>query len=163
MDLALRQKQALLLQRDLHQTKELKRLILCGSLLGKREFAVRGDSCMESERGKRAKEPGVRDRRYSIRYPFAAEAEMLELESGTRVSGVTSDLSPRGCFVCARRTLEVRARVRATLTHEGQKVKMLAVVRVVKPQVGVGVEFLDMDRDSLATLLAWIENLCKSR
>ncbi len=59
--------------------------------------------------------------------------------------------------------LEVRARVRATLTHEGQKVKMLAVVRVVKPQVGVGVEFLDMDRDSLATLLAWIENLCKSR
>ncbi len=114
---------------------------------------------MESERGKRAKESGVRDRRYSIRYPFAAEAEMLELESGTRVSGVTSELSPRGCFVCARRTLEVRA----TLTHEGQKVKMLAVVRVVKPQVGVGVEFLDMDRDSLATLLAWIENLCKSR
>ena len=127
------------------------------------EFAMRSETYMESDSGKRAKESGVRDRRYSIRYPFAADAEMLDLESGTRVSGVTSDLSLGGCFVCARRTLEAGARVRATLTHEGQKVKMLAEVRIVKPQVGVGVEFLDIDRDSNATLLAWIENLRKSR
>jgi len=73
-------------------------------------------------------------RRYSIRYPFVADAEMLELESGSRVSGMTSDLSPGGCFVCARRTLDVDARVRGTLTHQGQKVKILAVVRVVKAQ-----------------------------
>src|SRR6267143_188061 len=126
------------------------------------EFAMRSDSGVESDSGKRAKESGVRDRRYSIRYPFAADAEMLELESGTRVSGVTSDLSLAGCFVFARRTLEAGARVRATLTHEGQKVKMLAVVRVVNPQVGVGLEFLDIDRDSNAELLAWIENLRKS-
>ena len=117
---------------------------------------------MESESGKRAKGSGVRDRRYSIRYPFAVDAEMMELESGSRARGVTSDLSLGGCFVCARRTLGVRARIRATLTPEGQKVKMLAVVRVVKPQVGMGVEFLDIDPDSYATLLAWIENLRKS-
>ena len=91
---------------------------------------------MESEGGKGAKESGVRNRRYSIRHPFAAEAEMLELKSGSRVNGVTSDLSLGGCFVCARHTLEVGARVRGTLTHEGQQVKMLAVVRVVKPQLG---------------------------
>ena len=127
------------------------------------EFATRNDTYMESDSGKVAKESGLRDRRYSIRYPFAANVEMLELESGARVCGVTSDLSLGGCFVCTRRSLEVRARVRATLTRGGQEVKILAVVRVVKPQVGVGVEFLDMDRDSLATLLAWIENLCKSR
>ncbi len=65
--------------------------------------------------------------------------------------------------MCARRTLDLHARVRATLTHQGQKVKMLAVVRVVKAQVGMGLEFLDMDPDSKATLLAWIENLHKSR
>ena len=118
---------------------------------------------MESESGKRAKGSGVRDRRYSIRYPFAANVEMLELESGARVRGVTSDLSLGGCFVCTRRSLEVRARVRATLTRGGQEVKILAVVRVVKPQVGVGVEFLDIDRESNATLLARIENLRKSR
>jgi hypothetical protein len=64
--------------------------------------------------------------------------------------------------VCARRTLEIGARVRGTLTHESQKVKMLAVIRVVKPQVGMGLEFLDIDPDSNATLLAWIDNLRKS-
>jgi hypothetical protein len=56
------------------------------------EFATRNDTYVESYSGKRAKESGVRDRRYSIRYPFAAGAEMLELESGTRVTGVTSRL-----------------------------------------------------------------------
>jgi hypothetical protein len=117
---------------------------------------------VESNSGKRAKESDVRNRRYSIRHPFAAEAEMLELESGSRVSGVTSDLSLGGCFVCARRTLEVGARVRGTRTHESQKVKMLGVVRVVEPQVGIGLEFLDIDPGSSAILLAWMENLRKS-
>jgi hypothetical protein len=117
---------------------------------------------MESDSGQRAKESGVRYRRYSIRYPFTAEAEMLELESGSRVSGVTSDLSLGGCFLCTHRTLEVGARVRGTLTHDGRKVKMLAVVRIVKPKVGMGLEFLDIDSNSNPTLLAWIENLRKS-
>src|SRR5260370_11676306 len=102
------------------------------------EFAMQSDTCMEADSGKRAKESGVRNRRYSIRYPFAADAEMLELQSGGRVGGVTSDLSLGGCFLCARRTLEVGVRVRGTLTHEGQQVKILAVVRVVKPRVGIG-------------------------
>jgi hypothetical protein len=118
---------------------------------------------MKSNGGKRAKEPGVRNRRYSIRYPFAADVEMLELKSGSRMNGATSDLSLGGCFVCACRTLEVGARVRGALTHEGQQVKMLALVRVVKPQLGRGLEFLDIDPDSHATLLIWIENLRKSR
>jgi hypothetical protein len=99
--------------------------------------------------------------RYSIRCPFAADVEMLELQSGTRVNGVTSDISVVGCFVCTRRTLEVRSKVQGMLTHEGQQVKLLAVVRVVKPQ-GMGIEFVDIDPDTHATLLAWIERLRNS-
>ena len=33
----------------------------------------------------------LRDRRYAIRYPFAADAALVELASGTRTEGVTSD------------------------------------------------------------------------
>jgi PilZ domain-containing protein len=127
------------------------------------EFAMRSDNRMESETVRRAKESGVRDRRYSIRHPLAADAEVLELKTGSRSSGVTSDVSLGGCFVCTRRTIEVGARVRGTLTREGQKVKMLAVVRIVKRQVGMGLEFLDIDLESKATLLGWIEKLRKSR
>lgn len=123
----------------------------------------RSNTLMESDSGKDAKQPGLREQRYTIRYPFAADAEMLELQSGTRLSGVTSDLSAGGCFVCAGHPLEVGARVRGTLTHNGQKVEMLAVVRVVKARFGMGLEFLDLDPDSHATLLAWIRALNKSR
>ena len=118
---------------------------------------------MESDNGKDVKQPGLREQRYTIRHPVAADAEMLELQSGTRLSGVTSDLSAGGCFVCAGHPLEVGARVRGTLTHNGQKVEMLAVVRVVKARFGMGLEFLDLDPDSHATLLAWIRPLEKSR
>jgi len=64
--------------------------------------------------------------------------------------------------VCARRTLEVGARVRGTLMREGEKIRMLAVVRVVKSRVGMGLEFLDIDPDSNAILLTWLENLRRS-
>ena len=47
--------------------------------------------------------------------------------------------------------------------HEGQQVKMFAVVRVVRLGVGMGLEFLDIDPGSNAALLGWIENLRKSR
>ena len=88
---------------------------------------------------------------------------MLELESRSRARGVTSDLSLGGCFVCARCTLDIYARVRGTLTHGNKKVRMLAVVCVVIPRVGMGLEFLDTDPDANATLLTSIENLRKLR
>ena len=50
-----------------------------------------------------------------------------------------------------------------TLTHEDQQVMMFAVVRVVNPQVGMGLEFLDIDPESKRTLLAWINKLRISR
>ena len=41
-----------------------------------------------------------RDRRYAIRYPFAADAVLIDLESGAQAAGVTSDISLGGCFIC---------------------------------------------------------------
>lgn len=126
---------------------------------------------MESDSSKRTKDSSLRERRYAIRYPFAAHVEILELESGSRASGVTSDLSPGGCFVCVRRPLKIGSRVRGTLTHNGQKIEVLAVVRSVKENVGsrlidevpeMGLEFLDLDSKSHATLLAWIRSFHQS-
>src|SRR5256885_13641049 len=85
-----------------------------------RGFAMRSDTRMESDSGKGAKESGVRDRRYLIRYPFAADVEVLVLEYRDLVWGVPSNLCLGGCFVLTRRTLEVLSRVCATLTLESQ-------------------------------------------
>lgn len=105
----------------------------------------------------------VRDRRYAIRYPCAADIELLDLETGARSSGVTSDLSLGGCFVCTSKTMPVRTRVRASLVRKNRTVEALAVVRVVKPRVGVGLEFIDVDSASHELLIRWIDELRRER
>jgi len=105
----------------------------------------------------------VRDRRYAIRYPFAADAELLDLEMGTRADGVTSDLSLGGCFVCTSKPFPLGTRTRITLERKGQVVQALAIVRIVKPRIGMGIEFIDVDAPYAECLARWIEQLRRSR
>ena len=105
----------------------------------------------------------VRDRRYAIRHPFAADALFLDLETGTSEEGVTSDLSMGGCFVCTSKPLAAGCRMRLTLRRKEQVVQALAVVRVVKPRVGMGLEFLDVESRNQPTLERWLEQLRRDR
>jgi c-di-GMP-binding flagellar brake protein YcgR len=102
---------------------------------------------------------GIRDRRYSIRYPFAADADLIDLESGTHSSGVTTDISLGGCFICSSKPLPLRTRARMTLSHKGKVVEGLAIVRIVKARVGMGIEFVDLTPADHETLTRWIEQL----
>jgi hypothetical protein len=105
----------------------------------------------------------VRDRRYAIRHPFAADAECLDLEAGTSATGVTSDLSMGGCFVCTSKPLPLGSRLRLKLIRKEQTVEALAVVRIVKPRIGMGIEFLDVAEKYHGTLERWLEQLRRSR
>jgi c-di-GMP-binding flagellar brake protein YcgR len=104
-----------------------------------------------------------RDRRYAIRYPFAADAELMDLESGTQASGVTSDISLGGCFICTSKPLPLKARVRVRLSRKGEAIEALGLVRIVKTRVGMGVEFIDVDASHMKMLSRWIEQLRQSR
>ena len=105
----------------------------------------------------------LRDRRYAIRYPFAADAEVLDLESGVRSDGVTSDLSLGGCFVCTSKPLPVKSRARVTLKRKNESVEALATVRIVKPKIGMGLEFIDVEPASVSILTRWLEQLRRDR
>jgi c-di-GMP-binding flagellar brake protein YcgR len=105
----------------------------------------------------------VRDRRYAIRYPFAADAELLDLESGARSTGVTTDISMGGCFICTSKPLPLKTRVRVTFRHKEQVVQALGVIRIVKQRIGMGVEFIDVEPPYDRTLVRWIEQLRKAR
>jgi PilZ domain len=104
-----------------------------------------------------------RDRRYAIRYPFAADAVLIDMESGAQATGVTSDISLGGCFICTSKPLALKARTRVTLSRKGQVVEALAVVRIVKPRIGMGVEFIDVEPSYLDVLSRWIQQLRQSR
>jgi PilZ domain len=106
---------------------------------------------------------GVRDRRYAIRFPFAADVELIDMESGAKAVGVTSDISLGGCFVCTSKPLPVTTRVRITLTRKGQRIEALAVVRILKPRIGMGIEFIDVEGPYQGLLSRWIEQIRQSR
>jgi PilZ domain-containing protein len=106
---------------------------------------------------------GVRDRRYAIRFPFAADVEIIDMESGTRAVGVTSDISLGGCFVCTSKPLPVATRVRITLTRKAQRIEALAVVRILKPRIGMGIEFIDVEGAYHGLLCRWIDQIRQSR
>lgn len=105
----------------------------------------------------------IRDKRYAIRFPFAADVELLDLESGSRIEGVTSDLSMGGCFVCTSKPLSLKTRTRVMLKHKGQFVEALGIVRIVKPKIGMGVEFIDVESPYDAILARWLDQLRRSR
>src|SRR5215471_8023347 len=105
----------------------------------------------------------VRDRRYAIRFPFAADATFIDLESGKQTEGVTSDISLGGCFVCTSKPLAIKSRVRVTLTRKDQRVEALGVVRTVKPRIGMGLEFLDVEQSSYSVLERWIDQIKRAR
>jgi hypothetical protein len=105
----------------------------------------------------------LRDRRYAIRYPFAADAEVLDLESGARCEGVTSDISLGGCFVCTSKPLALKSRARVTLGRKGESVQALALVRIVKPRIGMGLEFIDVESASTSILVRWLDQLRHGR
>jgi len=108
-------------------------------------------------------ESRLRDRTYRPRYPFAADADIVDLKSGARLSGMTSDVSLDGCFVRTRESLDIGARVRLTLKHKNQNVLMLAIVRVLKPKIGMGLQALEVDSVSNGTFLQWLDDLRESR
>lgn len=113
--------------------------------------------------GPSSHKPSVRDRRYAIRYPFAADTVVLDLESGSRSQGVTSDVSLGGCFVCTSKPLSVKTRARVTLSYKNENVEALATVRIVKPKIGMGLEFIDVQASSVPTLNRWLERLRRDR
>ena len=134
----------------------LRRLLLVRSL---------GDVILMGDRTSNDESRGLslRDRRFCIRYPFAADAVILDLETGTKSDGVTSDLSMGGIFVCTSKPLPSNTRVRVTLTRKDQKLEALGTVRIVKPRIGMGIEFLDLEQPHYGVLRRWVEQLSKAR
>jgi PilZ domain len=131
--------------------------------LGLIRTAVSNVISMDDRIAKVQSRTAFRDRRYAIRFPFAADAELLDLELGSTAEGVTSDISLGGCFVCTSKPLSLGTRARVRLKRKDQTVEALGVVRIVKPRIGMGIEFIDVEAPYAECLSRWIEQAKNSR
>ena len=102
--------------------------------------------------------PGaMNDRRDSKRVPLILAVEVVEIQSGTRLSARTSDVSLTGCYVDTLNPTPTGTEVRVKFTRDGEELDLLARIVYVSPRLGMGVRFDEsISSDQLAILSRWL-------
>jgi hypothetical protein len=94
----------------------------------------------------------------ALRMPFAAAISITDVDSERQVSGRTSDLSVRGCFMATPTSFGPGVKIRITIVHAGAKV--VAFGRVVYAHAeGMGVAFTKIEASDQEVLEGWISDL----
>jgi hypothetical protein len=96
------------------------------------------------------------EKRRSPRYRCQGSAHLREIRSGVATWSTFTDISMNGCYVEAMSTFRVGAELSLTIEVNGFRVECRGEVRVVYPNLGMGVGFTtisDSDRERLRELL----------
>ena len=99
----------------------------------------------------------MNDRRDSKRVPLILAVEVVEVQSGARLSARTSDVSLTGCYIDTLNPTPTGTVVRVKLNHNGQELDLLARIVYVSPRLGMGIRFDEsISSDQLAILGRWL-------
>ena len=99
----------------------------------------------------------MQDRRDAQRLPLILAVEIVEIDSGTRLSARTSDVSRTGCYVDTLNPIPTGTVVRVKFEHDGEQLDLLARVVYVSPRLGMGVRFDEsISPEQLAILDRWL-------
>lgn len=98
----------------------------------------------------------AQERRANPRYLFTATADVVDLETKTRLSARTSDLARGGCFVDTITTFPIGTNVSLRLTNGNKKFEGRARVVYEAPGSGMGLVFTTVEPDQLWVLEKWL-------
>jgi len=99
----------------------------------------------------------MQDRRDAQRLPMILAVEVTEVDSGTRLSARTSDVSRTGCYVDTLNPTPTGTVVRVKLSHNGEQLVLLARVVYVSPRLGMGIRFDEsISPEQCAILDRWL-------
>ncbi|MGA2427935.1 MAG: PilZ domain-containing protein [Candidatus Acidiferrum sp.] len=101
------------------------------------------------------------DRR-SPRYPFYASAEITELQTQTRLTARTSELSRHGCYMDMVNPLPLGTTVKIQLIHHDETFDATGRVIYSQLNMGMGVAFDEIGVDQVVTLEKWLSDLSGS-
>jgi hypothetical protein len=104
-----------------------------------------------------------RERRRAPRYPFIADAELVEIESGTKLKARTGDLSIGGCFLETLNPSPEGTQVQVTILQGNTTFTGIGRVVFVFPNLGMGIVFTNSAASQAAVLEAWLAELKLSR
>jgi|SRR5580704_4568699 hypothetical protein len=90
------------------------------------------------------------------RYPFIAAAELLEENSGARMSSQISDLSLNGCYVDTINPLPDGTLVHVRIFTQTHAFEAPATVIHSQAFLGMGMKFRDVRPESVEVLRLWL-------
>src|SRR5579864_1962576 len=99
------------------------------------------------------------DRRSNARYGFTATAEVVDMNSRTRMNTRISDLSMEGCYVDTNAPFPIRTKVRIRVSASKKTFETLGVVVYSLPNMGMGISFAEPVPQQRAILKKWIDEL----
>jgi hypothetical protein len=103
------------------------------------------------------------ERRQVPRYPFIANAELVEERSDTRIATRVSELSVGGCYLDMMNPLPVGTLVRVRISAGADFFEAQAEIAYSLAQLGIGMHFIEVEPQYRAVLQRWLEKAEKDR
>jgi hypothetical protein len=99
------------------------------------------------------------DLRRSPRYPFFASAEIIDLQTKTKFTARTSELSRHGCYMDMMNPFPLGTSVAIRITCQERTLESPARVVYSQPNMGMGVAFEELPPGQEGTLDKWLAEL----
>jgi len=94
--------------------------------------------------------------RRAQRFPVVATAEIVTLDTDTRLNARTSDLSLVGCYVDIPNPLSVGTEIKLRLAHQDTTFTARAVVASSESNLGMGISFTSVESEQRRVLEDWL-------
>ena len=96
------------------------------------------------------------EQRRASRQPLIASAEVIELQTNTRLKARTLDMSLVGCYLDMTNPLPIGTEVRVQILHNDAAFSALGVIVNCVQNMGMGIRFTDVQLDQHQILEGWL-------
>jgi hypothetical protein len=102
-----------------------------------------------------------RERRRGPRYPFIASAELIEQKADVRIASRVSELSANGCYLDMMNPFPTGSLVLVKIYAGEAFFQAKGKVVYSQMNMGAGVGFSEVDKDSQVVLERWLDEAAK--
>lgn len=103
------------------------------------------------------------ERRQVPRYPFIANAELVDEQSEMRVDARVTELSLDGCYLDMLNPLPVGTVVLVKISAGADSFQAKAEILHSQTHVGIGMRFIEVEPQDRAVLQGWLEKAEKDQ
>jgi hypothetical protein len=95
----------------------------------------------------------------AVRFPFAANIELTDVQSERVLNARTSNLGLFGCYVSTTDPFPMGTKVWIRINHGGATLATFGQVVYLNPKAGMGVLFTEVEASARAILEKWVSSL----